>query len=317
MATKGSGALDVNAYDGVRTILLTQPQDLLDFDRFEAVIIGSGLEFYGQAVLVYNTGQRSAAHDVVHEVFSDGERITLFIDHSLGTQVEMYVQFRIVSSASDTILYSLPIRPDGRRGSPASSPLFSAEANVLSTYRPSRSGTGSVLDIFTSSIGTTGDLRDRMGFRAGNMSDIRTTLAVRPDANPEPAPIEAMPLSYIPSATTIVLTIGSTAYTINGVLHQADAAPFIASSRTMVPLRLIAEALGAEVSWDGATQTVTIAKGNVSLSLVVGVPLPGDMGTPALVGDRTFVPLAYVAQALGAAASWDGNAQAVTIVGVT
>lgn len=34
----------------------------------------------------------------------------------------------------------------------------------------------------------------------------------------------------------------------------------IVNSRTMLPIRFVAEALGANVSWDDTTQTVTITK---------------------------------------------------------
>jgi len=53
--------------------------------------------------------------------------------------------------------------------------------------------------------------------------------------------------AIVPIASTIIrLAIGSTTYTIHGIPFQSDAAPFIdvAHERTMVPLRLIAEALG-------------------------------------------------------------------------
>lgn len=53
------------------------------------------------------------------------------------------------------------------------------------------------------------------------------------------------------------LTIGSTTAIVNGREVQADVAPIIVNGRTLVPLRLIAEALGRRVDWepkDGATQ---------------------------------------------------------------
>lgn len=55
-----------------------------------------------------------------------------------------------------------------------------------------------------------------------------------------------------------VFTIGSTSYTVNGEAKTADVAPEIANSRTMLPARFVAEAFGAVVGWDAATQTVLI-----------------------------------------------------------
>ncbi|MCL2420471.1 MAG: copper amine oxidase N-terminal domain-containing protein [Defluviitaleaceae bacterium] len=115
------------------------------------------------------------------------------------------------------------------------------------------------------------------------------------------------------SQAALRLSIGSTTYTQNGTPLQMDAAPFIADGRTMVPLALIASALGATTSWDGSTRTVTIVKADTTLRLTVDVPLPNNMGTPTIVTGRTFVPVAYISQMLGANVRWDGDARAVYI----
>ena len=39
---------------------------------------------------------------------------------------------------------------------------------------------------------------------------------------------------------------------------ELDVAPFIKDGRTLVPVRAISEALGAEVGWDNDTRTVTV-----------------------------------------------------------
>jgi uncharacterized repeat protein (TIGR02543 family) len=100
----------------------------------------------------------------------------------------------------------------------------------------------------------------------------------------------------------LILSVGNTAYIRNGVLVQNDAAPFIdpVDNRLMVPLRVIAEGLGAQVTWLGELNTVLIQTGATPLSLTVGVPLPGGMGTPVNVNGRIFVPARYVAEMLGA-----------------
>ena len=48
-------------------------------------------------------------------------------------------------------------------------------------------------------------------------------------------------------STTVVMTIGSAAYTVNGTEKTADVAPFISGGRTMVPVRFAAEAFGSKV----------------------------------------------------------------------
>jgi len=60
--------------------------------------------------------------------------------------------------------------------------------------------------------------------------------------------------------TTVVFTIGSTTYTVNGEAKTADVAPEISNDRTMLPARFVAEAFGATVGWDAASQTVLIQK---------------------------------------------------------
>ncbi|HUZ48321.1 MAG TPA: copper amine oxidase N-terminal domain-containing protein [Candidatus Dormibacteraeota bacterium] len=57
---------------------------------------------------------------------------------------------------------------------------------------------------------------------------------------------------------SISLHIGSTQATVNGQTQYLDVAPFEVGARTLVPLRFVAQALGAAVSWDQASSTVTI-----------------------------------------------------------
>ena len=118
------------------------------------------------------------------------------------------------------------------------------------------------------------------------------------------------------AVTTLRFVIGETTFTRNNIPAELDAAPFIdaAVGRTMVPLAAIAEGLGATVRWDGETRYVYIVRGDVNLSLNIDTELPGGMGMPAIVDDRTFVPLAYVADELGATTTWYPDAQAVYIV---
>ena len=81
----------------------------------------------------------------------------------------------------------------------------------------------------------------------------------------------------------------------------------------MVPLALIAESLGADVTWNGATRTVTVLSEGTMLMLVIDVPLPNNMGTPVISNGRTFVPIAFISQMLGADVRWDGVNRAVYI----
>jgi len=128
-------------------------------------------------------------------------------------------------------------------------------------------------------------------------------------ATPVPLTGDSVP----PVASTLRFTVGSTDFLRNGTTQQATAAPFISQGRTMIPLRVIAEALGAAVDWDDATQAVTIIGRGEAIRLIADVPLPGDMGSPVVSGGVTFVPVRYVSETLGAIVRWDDANNAVYI----
>jgi|GEM_PF-610479 len=60
--------------------------------------------------------------------------------------------------------------------------------------------------------------------------------------------------------TTISLVIGRNAAVVSGRNVTLDVAPLIIAGRTLVPLRFVAENLGAEVTWSETAQTVTIIR---------------------------------------------------------
>lgn len=141
--------------------------------------------------------------------------------------------------------------------------------------------------------------------------------------------IEIVPLPeviYEPDETEIVeppedavprlrFQIRSTFYTVDGSIRVLDAPPFIDhdTNRTMVPLRAIAEGLGADVAWDGNTRMVGISLDGTTLLIAVGTPLPGGMGQSMIVADRVFVPLRYVVEQLGAEINWNAATQAIYV----
>jgi len=109
------------------------------------------------------------------------------------------------------------------------------------------------------------------------------------------------------------LTIGQVQYDHNGAPRESDAAPFIIANRTMVPLRLISEALGATPRWDNETRTAYIYKDDAVLRLPMGQPLPGGLGIPEMRYNRVFVPARFVIENFDAVALWNGELQQVTV----
>jgi hypothetical protein len=65
-------------------------------------------------------------------------------------------------------------------------------------------------------------------------------------------------VTLIKGDKVVQLTLGSKVMIINGVVINMDVAAELSSDRTMLPFRWIAQALGAKVSYDEATQTVTM-----------------------------------------------------------
>ena len=60
-------------------------------------------------------------------------------------------------------------------------------------------------------------------------------------------------------ATQIILQVGSTTMKVNGVNVTIPQAPIIAASgKTLIPVREVVEALGADVAWNARTKTITI-----------------------------------------------------------
>jgi len=107
---------------------------------------------------------------------------------------------------------------------------------------------------------------------------------------------------------------------LDGRTLTFDVPPIIENDRTLVPLRAIFEALGANVQWDGQTQTVTAVKGSTEAKLTIGSHIAYKKGQPVtldvpakIINDRTMVPLRFVSEALGAAVDWNGETQTVTI----
>ena len=110
--------------------------------------------------------------------------------------------------------------------------------------------------------------------------------------------------------------IGNANFTNQGITQTADAPPFIdtETDRTMLPLRVVADAFGVDVSWDDDTRVATIQPSmGAALIIAADDPLPGGMGSPMIVSDRVFVPARYVVEMLGASVEWDAINQAVYV----
>lgn len=114
--------------------------------------------------------------------------------------------------------------------------------------------------------------------------------------------------------TKLELQINNPTYKENDVAKHTDVAPIIEESRTLVPLRLVAENLGCNVDWDEMTRTVTIEKDGVVMTMTIDEVIDGFDVAPMIYEDRTMVPIRYIAERLKANVIWVPKTQQIVIV---
>lgn len=120
--------------------------------------------------------------------------------------------------------------------------------------------------------------------------------------------------STVPTSKTINVNI-------DGYYIVMDTPPIIEKGRTLVPLRAIFEALGAEVTYSSLTKTVIATKDDTTITLQIGKNVTEvndkshNLDVPAkIVQGRTLVPIRFVSEALGANVEWDGKTKTVYII---
>lgn len=113
--------------------------------------------------------------------------------------------------------------------------------------------------------------------------------------------------------TTISMQIGNKHVALNNENKILDAAPLISQNRTMVPLRFIAEAFGADVSWAQDTKTVTIVIDGKVLTMRINQELEDFGAAPIISNGRTMVPIRYISEELGANVIWVPSTKTVAI----
>lgn len=118
------------------------------------------------------------------------------------------------------------------------------------------------------------------------------------------------------AAKTIILQIGSTAVLVDDQAIINDVAPVIRNDRTLVPIRVITEALGGQVAWNEAAKEVTLTVNGKEIKMTIGKALEKYGVAPVIIGGRTFVPVRFVADELGAVTTWDDATKTVTIQAV-
>ena len=111
----------------------------------------------------------------------------------------------------------------------------------------------------------------------------------------------------------IKLQIGSRIVNVDNEAVIYDTAPVIRNDRTLVPIRIVTETLGGKVDWNGATKEVTLHIDGKEIKMTVGKTLEKYGVAPVIIDGRTFVPVRFVADELGATVAWDDATKTVTI----
>jgi len=101
---------------------------------------------------------------------------------------------------------------------------------------------------------------------------------------------------------------------IDGKEVKSDVAPVVENGRTLVPLRVISESLGADVVWAASTRTVTIKTAAYTVVFVQNSSTFTVNGTTKTlevpcksVGGRTMIPLRAFADSIGAEVNYSNN----------
>ncbi len=138
---------------------------------------------------------------------------------------------------------------------------------------------------------------------------------VEEEATEEEAPAEEVTEGEAPAEEVTEAPVkedGVITVKIDGVeVVFPDQKPILHNDRTMVPLRAIFEALGAEVAWDNDTNTAIAKRGDIYILVQIDnnkLIRNNDvieLDVPAmLLNDRTLVPVRAISEAFGCNVEW-------------
>ena len=118
------------------------------------------------------------------------------------------------------------------------------------------------------------------------------------------------------------VTIGESNLLLDGEEIPIDdngTVAYVDNGRTMMPVRAIAEAIGADVSYEGNTQTVTVESDEKIILMSIDeseMSVNGEkvelLNAPKIVNDRTMLPVRDVAEALDCEVSWNQETETAT-----
>ncbi len=118
----------------------------------------------------------------------------------------------------------------------------------------------------------------------------------------------------------IQFCVGDSTLLINGEEVQVETPYVVGDGVTLVPLRVITEAFGAEVGWIEDSQTITLNYPGVEIVLQIGNPIAEVNGVPEtllaapeLPNSSTMVPLRFISESFGATVGYDEATERITV----
>lgn len=118
----------------------------------------------------------------------------------------------------------------------------------------------------------------------------------------------------------VKLVIGEKEAEVNFSGLEMDQAAFINNGRTLVPFRFLGESLGADIAWDSTKNQASLKLVNTEVKVTIGSKTAYVNGriytldVPAQIkGGRTFIPLRFVSEALGAEVEYENDTKQVTV----
>ncbi|MCP3031438.1 polysaccharide deacetylase family protein [Halobacillus sp. A1] len=107
---------------------------------------------------------------------------------------------------------------------------------------------------------------------------------------------------------------------LDGKEVKYDTPAQLMNKRTMVPIRLTMEKLGADIEWSHTKREVKVFRGEDVISLTIGEKEASKNGeivlndaAPVLKGKRTLVPLRFLSENFGYGVDWDHSTRTVFI----
>jgi len=134
------------------------------------------------------------------------------------------------------------------------------------------------------------------------------------------------PIETYKEKTIIQFKIGQESYKVDGIDKKMDTKAMIVEGRTMLPIRFLAESIGARINWTPATQVINLYLGLIEIEMQVNNPQATVNGKKVMIDSnnplvkpivvppgRTLLPLRFVAENLRCKVDWNAAKQEVTV----